>query len=274
MTASDEKNNTTDDLKKALALFTFKGQMERYKPKRGNCLPLEPMLRSLYQMDSRQWSAYAFGRDPLRGKLTPQQMLDLSDRALACGQEEAHKLLHSHHGQVKPTLLARDLGLTIERPNMPNGGGQVIFAQFEEPDKITVFMDTVDKANAMLQRRPDLADLLGRCSIEQVLIAHEIFHFIELNAKDTIFTQSYRLQLWKLGPFKNESSISCLAEIAGMEFARVLLDLDFCLYLYDVFFVSLYDAAAASDLYRSICRLCNQASIEDTMSPAELRRKR
>ena len=56
-----------------------------------------------------------------------------------------------------------------------------------------------------------------------------------------------------------------------MEFARTLLALDFCPYLYDVFFVSLYDAQAASDLYRSICRLCSQPSIEETMSPQELR---
>lgn len=73
-------------------------------------------------------------------------------------------------------------------------------------------------------------------------MAHEIFHAVELRAKDTIFTQTYRLQLWKLGPLKNESGVACLAEIAGMEFARTLLALDFCPYLYDVFFVSLYDA--------------------------------
>ena len=52
---------------------------------------------------------------------------------------------------------------------------------------------------------------------------------------------------------------------------NILLALDFCPYLYDVFFVSLYDAQAASDLYRSICRLCSQPSIEETMSPQELR---
>ena len=102
-------------------------------------------------------------------------------------------------------------------------------------------------------------------------MAHEIFHAVERRAKDTIFTQTYRLQLWKLGPLKNESGVACLAEIAGMEFARTLLALDFCPYLYDVFFVSLYDAQAASDLYRSICRLCSQPSIEETMSPQELR---
>ena len=98
---------------------------------------------------------------------------------------------------------------------MPNGGGQVIFAQYEEPDKITVFMDTVDKANALLSRRPNLVNLLGKRSIEQVLVAREIFHAVELRAKDTIFTQTYRLQLWKLGPLKNESGVACLGPDCG-----------------------------------------------------------
>ena len=65
--------------------------------------------------------------------------------------------------------------------------------------------------------------------------------------------------------------LSDKALACGQEEARKLLDLDFCPYLYDVFFVSLYDAQAASDLYRSICRLCSQPSIEETMSPQKLR---
>ena len=76
--------------------------MDRYKPQRGSRLPLAPMLASLRGMSPRQWAAYAFGRDPLRGKFTPEQMLELSDNALACGQEEARKLLDAHHGKVSP----------------------------------------------------------------------------------------------------------------------------------------------------------------------------
>ena len=110
MAELEKKTDKAEDLKKALSLFTFQGQMERYKPQRGSRLPLVPMLASLREMSPRQWAAYAFGRDPLRGKFTPEQMQELSDKALACGQEEASKLLDTHHGKVEPTLLARELG--------------------------------------------------------------------------------------------------------------------------------------------------------------------
>ena len=105
MAELEKKTDKAEDLKKALSLFTFQGQMERYKPQRGSRLPLVPMLASLREMSPRQWAAYAFGRDPLRGKFTPEQMQELSDKALACGQEEASKLLDTHHGKVEPTLL-------------------------------------------------------------------------------------------------------------------------------------------------------------------------
>ena len=100
MAELEKKTGKTEDLKKALSLFTFQGQMERYKPQRGSRLPLVPMLASLREMSPRQWSAYAFGRDPLRGKFTPEQMQELSDKALACGQEEASKLLEFEYAAV------------------------------------------------------------------------------------------------------------------------------------------------------------------------------
>ena len=64
MAELEKKTDKAEDLKKALSLFTFQGQMERYKPQRGSRLPLVPMLASLREMSPRQWAAYAFDRDP------------------------------------------------------------------------------------------------------------------------------------------------------------------------------------------------------------------
>lgn len=60
MAELEKKTDKAEDLKKALSLFTFQGQMERYKPQRGSRLPLVPMLASLREMSPRQWAAYAF----------------------------------------------------------------------------------------------------------------------------------------------------------------------------------------------------------------------
>lgn len=40
MAELEKKTDMAEDLKKALALFTFKGQIDRYKPQRGSRLSL------------------------------------------------------------------------------------------------------------------------------------------------------------------------------------------------------------------------------------------
>ena len=44
MAELEKKTDKAEDLKKALSLFTFQGQMERYKPQRGSRLPPVRMI--------------------------------------------------------------------------------------------------------------------------------------------------------------------------------------------------------------------------------------
>ena len=259
------------EVKKALAAFTFKGQMERYAPKRGARLPLAPMLRSLQDMTPDEWTLYAFAADPIEGRFSREEKLELGRRARACGEEEARALLAGESGAAQPSLIAKRLGVSIRRQQMPDDtDGRVEFARFVEPDAIILFMDTADKAAACLGARPDIARLFGGASVEQVLAAHELFHVVEMQKADAIFTRRHRVTLWKLGPLRHTSCVQSLSEIAGMAFAQTLLRLPFSPYLYDVFFVSLYDARAASDTYRMICRASGHASIEQTMTRQEM----
>lgn len=238
-----------------------KSPMERHAPKCGSTLPLLPMLEDLQTLTSEQWGLYAFGREPIRDRLSEEEKRTLIRQAQECGRQEAEALLLNTSGLL-PTELAEKLGLKLAYPDMPNGGGNVIFAQFEEPDKITVFMDTVNKAAAMLAENEDLRMLLGAVAVRELLVAHELFHVVEMQKKDTIFTRNLRIPLWKVGKFQYTSSVGCLSEIAGMEFAASLLGMSFSPYVYDVFFIYLYNSAVSSDLYRSICRLAGHESIE------------
>ena len=50
-----------------------------------------------------------------------------------------------------PRELARKMGMKIRTPDTPAGGGQVIFAQFVQPDEITVYMDCIRKASRLAE---------------------------------------------------------------------------------------------------------------------------
>ena len=142
------------------------------------------------------------------------------------------------------------MGLKVLTPQVPGGGGHVIFAQYQEPDSITIFMDGAERAQKLI-REEKLEGLLGNRAVEDVLLAHELFHVTEYRKKDFIFTQTEKVELWKK-PFSNRSRILCLGEIAGMEFARCLTGITFTPYVLDVLMMYGYDKEAATALYEEI----------------------
>lgn len=45
---------------------------------------------------------------------------------------------------------------------------------------------------------------MGNIAVEDVLLAHELFHVTEYRKKDSIFTQTEKVELWRK-PFSNRS---------------------------------------------------------------------
>ncbi len=207
----------------------------------------EDMARYLNTLDDGQWGLYAFSRDPIEGKFTLEQKLAYTRAANACGEMWAEKTA-DEFGARDPLLLTQKMGLTLKTPCTPIGGGQVLFAQFVEPDEITIFTDCLDKASVLGDLLPPREELL------RIILAHELFHAVEERHKSEIYTRTERVELWRK-PFSNRSPIACLSEIAAMSFARQLLGLSFHPYTLDVLLVWPYGRQAATDLFLEIKEL-------------------
>jgi hypothetical protein len=214
---------------------------------------IQDMLKDLVEISDEDWGKYAFSREPLNGKFDDETKKRLILEANKCGVDYAHKM-SSQYGQNTPQELAAKLGLNIEYLSKPVGGGHVIFAQFVEPNHITIFRDCVEKANELIENK-DLLSVLSALDVEKVLLAHEIFHYIEELYKHEIFTKTEKVKLWAPKPFKNESRIVCLGEIAGMAFAKELLKMPYSPYVLDVFLVYDYNPEAAYYLYKEIMEI-------------------
>ena len=186
---------------------------------------LRSMMEHLLSLDETAWYLYAWSRDPLEGRFSREQKLAYGFRAAECGRSEAQLIL---------------------------GKTDVwdIFAQYEEPDSITIFMDGAERAQKLI-REEKLEGLLGNRAVEDVLLAQELFHVTEYRKRDCIFTQTEKVELWKK-PFSNRSRILCLGEIAGMEFARCLTGITCTPYVLDVLMMYGYDKEAATALYEEI----------------------
>ena len=103
--------------------------------------------------------------------------------------------------------------------DIPNGGGHVIFAQYEESGRITIFMDCIKKAEELIAGE-QMEDLFKGADLFSVLLAHELFHAVEQEKRKTIFTQTEKIELWKR-PFSNKSRLIALSEMAAMAFAGI-----------------------------------------------------
>lgn len=231
--------------------------------------PVGMIVTDLCRLPDEAWAKYAFSREPLNGKFTDEQRVELAAKAAACGREAAVALA-KEYGNRDPERLAKALGLKVDYPEMPQNATRVLFAEFVEPDKVHVYMDGVRKGEALLDR-PGVRHALGpQFQISKVLLGHELFHKIELEHKKDLWTNTYKIRLWELGPLHNDSGVITLGEIAAMAFTKALNNLKWSPYVLDAFLVYGYTPEAASALYEEMMgfagltpRLPEQADAED-----------
>ena len=118
---------------------------------------LRSMMEHLLSLDETAWYLYAWSRDPLEGRFSREQKLAYGFRAAECGRSEAQLIL----GKTDVWDIAARMGLKVFNAPGAGGGGHVIFAQYEEPDSITIFMDGAERAQKLI-REEKLEGLLGK----------------------------------------------------------------------------------------------------------------
>lgn len=208
------------------------------------------MTETLAGIGDEGWGKYAFYHEILEGKFSDEEKRAYIAAANSCGREEA-RFLRMKYPEETAEEIAVLLGLKVLKRDTPAGGGHVIFAQYEEPDKITVYTDASERGSEIL-KSGQVSDRIRSCPVKEVLTAHELFHAIEYRKQSEIYTQTERVELWKK-PFSNRSRIRCLSEIAAMAFAGELLHLEYSPFLMDVLLIYAYNPGAAAALFEEIC---------------------
>lgn len=213
--------------------------------------PIDIMLEDLVQNDDVSWGRYAFSRELLNGKFNDEQRQELILKANACGVEYAKKY-KSEYGDINPEELADKMGINVHYPEMPQNTERVLFAEYKAPNNVYIYIDAIKKANDTLNEL-ESKNVLGQdVDIKSILLAHELFHFVEEKNAKEIFTRTEKVELWAPKPLRNRSGIDVLGEIAAMAFARELTGFPYSPYVMDVFLVYGYNPEEASGLYEEI----------------------
>lgn len=213
---------------------------------------IKDLIRQLKTIDENTWGLYTFRRDPLCSKVTDEEKADMIKKANECGKQEAIKLKEKY-GEKTCAEYAQLLGLTVSKAEENNSEDYILFAKFNAPNKITISVNNVKRAEELVEKE-NLKLLIDEVKIEEVLIAHEMFHFIEGKSKE-IYTSSTKIILWKLGPIKYDSGLKALGEIAAMAFAKELLKLSYYPNLFDILLLHPHDEKRSKMLYDEVCAM-------------------
>lgn len=211
---------------------------------------LKTMLMNLKEIPSVRWADYAFSREILREKISPEQRKVMEKDAYDCAVRYA-KQFREQFPEESVLQIAEKLGLLIQHDRSQSCGVWTVFAEFRPPDTIVLYDDCIEKA-ALLLADMEISQLLQNVNLGEVLTAHEIFHWIEMRDEKFIPTRVAKVAVYPHFLFKNYSTPRYLGEIAGMEFARKMLGLNYCPFLLDIFLTYACNKEKASDMYLEI----------------------
>lgn len=210
------------------------------------------MVSRLICIKDEAWDSYAMGREPLLRRINKGKCLELAAIAHSTGKELARKL-KSQYGIMYPSEIARRLGIKMNRIELADEGCYNIFSCYEKPAMIDIYMKTIKAAEGALSEFNGM-EMLQNVSIEELLIAHELFHYYE-NTQEDFPTKKKLVVLWELGKFKYKACPVSIGEIAAMAFARELLELSYSPYVFDIILVYPQNRKMAMDLYNYIIKL-------------------
>jgi hypothetical protein len=127
---------------------------------------------------------------------------------------------------LSPRRIAGQLGIKVgTTDDDPLVGTIWRFAEYRpRPPKILLYergLAPIKQALARVQA----ARLLSEATIEDVFIAHELYHHLEATRSETPIARRHQVTLFRIGKWRWRTGIAALAEIAAGAFAQGLLGL-------------------------------------------------
>jgi hypothetical protein len=163
--------------------------------------------------------------DPHAGRLDRTLQLAAVSDALEDGVAVATDL-RKRFPVLTPQQIARDFRLPVETTDDdPMVGSIWRFAEYRSrPPGIMLY----SRGIALLKNA--LADelvhqLLGQAKLQDVFVAHELYHHAEAVRSEVPISRRYQPTLFRIGKWRWRTGIPALAEIAAGAFAQSLLDL-------------------------------------------------
>jgi len=216
---------------------------------------LVEMIQNLLQVGDESWGLYAFSRDILKERIPADKKIEMIKKAIACGREYAQRMI-CEFGSSDVQTIAEKLKLKVSLQDVRITGKRILFACYTPPNEIEIMTEPVDKAvHLILKDESMLIAYFKKGSIINIILGHEIFHYIEDQFEREIYTRTEKILLWNLLGFKNCSTIRALSEIGAMAFTKELNGLQYSPFILDILLYYGYDSSSAEKIYHDVLEM-------------------
>lgn len=218
-------------------------------------MQLQDMIDRLKTVSDEAWGHYILKRDILYRKMKKDEMPILIENSIECGVSHA-KNVKDKNDYSSIERLAIDMGLIVTDLENKPGTNRITFAKFTTPNHIQIMSTPLKRIGIEVKKlNPEEQEIFKTRHIRELLIAHEMFHFIEEVYKKDIYTRNHRITLWKIFGFENKSTLRSLSEIAGMYFAKEMTNFPYSPLMLDVILFYPFDKNTSEVLFNQIIEL-------------------
>ncbi|MBU5294128.1 hypothetical protein KQH90_08775 [Anaerosalibacter bizertensis] len=209
---------------------------------------MKEKIEYLMKLSDKEFGYYIFSHDPIQNKVDEKLKEEIIEKSLECGREVAEGLKIKYgFKNIVEYLKVLDLELCTKDTN--SGLEYIYFGTYQKPNKITIYTDNIKLGTDLIEEW-DLVRLKN-VELQDIVIAHEIFHHFQEHDK-SLYINTNKITLWSIGKFKYRSRLVAQDEIAGMAFAKELLELDFSPNVLDVLLLYPHDKDLAIEIYENI----------------------
>ncbi|KAB1436048.1 hypothetical protein [Candidatus Galacturonibacter soehngenii] len=215
---------------------------------------LYKLVSNLLLVKENEWGLYAFSKEPLHKKITKEEKKEMIDMAINCGIEYA-KRIKMQYKSARVKELAEVFQIKVFQQDSSMIGKRIVFALYTPPNRIEIMNEPIQKACDILEKDSFLVEHFTQEVIINTILGHEIFHFLEEQFEQEIYTRTKKILLWSCLGIKNYSTIRTLSEIGAMAFTKELNQLTFSPYILDIILYYSYDSCSTKKIYHDIMKI-------------------
>jgi len=161
--------------------------------------------------------------NPYFKKIGKKEFLKIAYKGAACGKEIAQQLSRRFpNASLHEVLKQLDIQYKLEPLTCEENF--ISLATFQTPNEITVNKLIIDNNGKYYEKYQ--VECFNPCFWIDIVTAHELFHYFQ-EQEPNLFVNTYKLPLWRLGPYVHATKLEILSEVAAMAFAQEFLKLPF-----------------------------------------------